>query len=261
MTDIRLKEYLNPQAVTMDFLLRPTGLLDEREEFASSIRVALGTDALASASDILPDPDSTDRRGWWGDLDAEEIWSGWDIGVLNWLLSRAKITDATAQEGSTLERARRYTISALQPFIDMGAASQINVVATRTDLQEIVVDVKIYRGPLSEIALRYQVLWEEDAILEDADKVSVSTDTKIRVPFRNLTLSSTFPILSRIAPPAGQLRLSTIQPGLLPIFAPPAGQFATSRTSPSVVGSTPLLIMAPISGQLVLSPTPPTRAP
>jgi hypothetical protein len=41
------------------------GTLDDREELATAGRVALGTDARAGELDTLPDPDSTDRRGWW----------------------------------------------------------------------------------------------------------------------------------------------------------------------------------------------------
>ena len=66
------------------------------------IKVALLTFALADADDILPDPDSTDRCGWWGDLDAETIWDGWPIGAKIWLLSHSKITPAEAKQGATL---------------------------------------------------------------------------------------------------------------------------------------------------------------
>lgn len=146
----------------MDWLLRSTLELDEREELATAARVALGSDGLAGAGDILPDPDSSDRRGWWGDLDAEEIWGGWTLGCKNWLLSRAKITDVPAFEGSTVDRARRYTLEALQPFIDRGIGSQLDVVATRVGLERIEVHAVIYRGPVVEIDLRYQILWEEE---------------------------------------------------------------------------------------------------
>jgi phage gp46-like protein len=66
MTDVRLKEYSSLEGVTMDFLLLDSGRLDEREELATAVRVALGTDAKADDAEVLPDPDSTDRRGWWG---------------------------------------------------------------------------------------------------------------------------------------------------------------------------------------------------
>lgn len=162
MTDVRLQEYASLEGVTMDWLLRSTLELDEREELATAARVALGTDALADANDILPDPDSTDRRGWWGDFEADEIWGGWPIGCKNWLLARAKITDTPAYEGSTVDRARRYTAEALQPFIDQDIGSRLDVVATRVGLERIEVKAVIYRGPVTEIDLRYQILWNEE---------------------------------------------------------------------------------------------------
>src|SRR5262245_45279219 len=137
MTDIKLQEYRSLEGVTMDFLLKPDGTLDESEELATAVRVALGTDKLADANEVLPDPDSTDRRGWWADYQAEELWDGWPIGTKNWLLSRAKITDAMAEEGSTLERARIYTLEALQPLIDRRVCSRVDVEATRTELERI----------------------------------------------------------------------------------------------------------------------------
>jgi phage gp46-like protein len=165
MTDIRIKENFSLEAVTMDWLLQG-GVLDEREELATSARVALGTDALAGPDEVLPDPDSTDRAGWWGDYQATEIWDGWPIGVKNWLLKRAKILQSPSWEGSTLERARNYTRQALQPFVDRNIASAISVTAERIDLYEIVVTAIIYRGPKEEIILRYQYLWETPVVQE-----------------------------------------------------------------------------------------------
>lgn len=161
MTDARLKEYSSLAGVTMDLLLLSTGHLDETEELATAARVALGTDRLADVDDVLPDPDSSDRRGWWGDFEADLIWGGWPIGTKNWLLTRAKITDAPSQEGSTVVRAKLYTQEALQPFIDQRFASEMTVSAVRTDIQQIEVTAKIYRGPVAEIDLRYQLLWQE----------------------------------------------------------------------------------------------------
>ena len=167
MTDARLKTYFSLEGVTMDWLMLDTGLLDEREELATAARVALGTDRMADNNEVLPDPDSTDRRGWWGDLDAEEIWGGWPIGCKNWLLTRAKITGEESMEGSTLDRAQRYTQEALRPFIEKRIATQMSVVANRTELQRIEVEAKIYRGPTDEIDLRYQLLWQpEDSVVD-----------------------------------------------------------------------------------------------
>jgi phage gp46-like protein len=121
---------------------------------------------MADLNEVLPDPDSSYRRGWWGDFEAEEIWGGWPIGCKNWLLSRSKITQAPASEGSTLARAQRYTQEALLPFIDKQIASRMTVSATRTELQRIEVIATIYRGPNEEIDLRYQPLWQEEVVLD-----------------------------------------------------------------------------------------------
>src|SRR5262252_8160155 len=99
MPDIRLvQNAIFPNApaysVTMDWSLLGDGTLDETQALATAVIVALGTDGLAAISDVLPDPDSVDRAGWWANLDAEEIWDGWDIGCKLWLLKRDKIVGA-----------------------------------------------------------------------------------------------------------------------------------------------------------------------
>jgi phage gp46-like protein len=157
MTDIRIVNQASLAGIWADYLFAK-GRLDESNELMTAVTVALLTDSLADANDVLPDPDSTDRRGWWGDTDAD-IWEGWPIGCKNWLLLRAKITDANSFEGATVVRAEMYTRQALQPFIDKKICSRVDVTATRTDDQQIDVTVVIYRGPLVEIELRFQNLW------------------------------------------------------------------------------------------------------
>src|SRR4051812_1651501 len=73
-------------SVTIDWQLLDDGTLDDRQALATAVVVALGTNALADVDDRLPDPDSTDRQGWWGDMDAEAIWNAWPIGTKLWLL-------------------------------------------------------------------------------------------------------------------------------------------------------------------------------
>ena len=111
----------------------------------------------------LPDPDATDRRGWWGDLDAEELWGGWPVGCLLWLLSRAKITGVGAKQGSTMAKADGWTRDAMQPFTQRRIASRIDVLADQTAIDRIDVGVVIYRGPEPIIELRYAELWDEMA--------------------------------------------------------------------------------------------------
>jgi phage gp46-like protein len=160
--DIRLvQNTLFPNySVTVDWLLLPNGTLDDTQALATAIVVALGTNALASINDDLPDPDSVDRMGWWGDLDAQLIWGGWPIGSKLWLLARTKILPPSARQGSTMVLVENYIRNAIQPFVDNKICSGFNVWTTRVDPQRIDALIRIYRGPLPDIELRYAVLWD-----------------------------------------------------------------------------------------------------
>lgn len=163
MTDIRIIQVKTPFELTLDWLKTPFGMLDETQELATAVIVALGTDRLADADDTLPDLDSTDRRGWWGDIDAEVIWGGWTIGTRCWLLTRSKIVGAESVEGATVARAELYVREAIRPFITNRVASRYLVSAERTARDRIDVSVIIYRGPLPAIELRYQLFWDLQA--------------------------------------------------------------------------------------------------
>lgn len=163
MTDIRIIQIKSPFEITLDWLMTPLAMLDETQELATAVIVALGTDRLALFDDVLPDPDSDDRRGWWGDTDAEVIWGGWTIGTRCWLLRRAKITGPDSIEGSTVARADYYVRESLRPFVEKHIASAIDVEAARVDRDRIDVRAVIYRGPLPAIELRYQSLWIDQA--------------------------------------------------------------------------------------------------
>jgi phage gp46-like protein len=160
--DIRLvQNAIYPRySVTLDWRLLPDGTLDDSQALATAICVALGTNAIASENDILPDPDSTDRCGWWGDLDAELIWNGWPIGSKLWLLRRSKINSASSRDGSTLVVIENYIRDAIQPFVDRRICTSYSIVVSRVDKQRIDALLTIYRGPLPAIELRYAVLWD-----------------------------------------------------------------------------------------------------
>ena len=161
--DIRFLQQLDfpAYAVTLDWLMNDMNLIADGLDLQSAVIVALGTDALAPVDEPLPDPDATDRRGWWGDLDADVIWGGWPIGCLLWLLSRAKVTDALAKGGSTLARADGWTRDAMKPFVDNLIASQIDTLPEQIGRDRIDIGVVIYRGPDAAINLRYSELWDE----------------------------------------------------------------------------------------------------
>jgi phage gp46-like protein len=162
MPDIRLVQYTDfPVSFAIDWVLLGDGTLDDTQALATAVIVALGTNRLALPSDILPDPDSTDRQGWWGDLDAEEIWGGWTIGCRLWLLKRSKITGPAAIGGATVTLVEQYIREALQPFVDLKIASSFDVAAARVGLERIDARVRLYRGPELAVDLQYEVLWDE----------------------------------------------------------------------------------------------------
>jgi phage gp46-like protein len=162
MPDIRLVQNIEfpKYSVTVDWNLLSDGTLDDTQSLATAVIVALGTDALALPGDVLPDLDDTDRRGWWGDFDAEEIWDGWPIGSRLWLLQRAKITGSGAQQGPTTVRVENYIREAIQPFIDRRIATHMEVEATHVSRDRIDARVRLFRGPSLEVDLRYQILWD-----------------------------------------------------------------------------------------------------
>lgn len=161
MTDVRIVSAATLRRTVADWLLQKDGTLDESNELANVVKVALMTDRLAAKGEVLPDPDSDDRRGWWADANAEVIWRGWSIGTKNWLLTRAKISDKYSAEGDTVYRAEAYTREALSPMITNKMCSRIEVSAERVERERINVRVMIYRGPEVEIELRFQSLWDE----------------------------------------------------------------------------------------------------
>jgi phage gp46-like protein len=127
---------------------------------ATAVVVALGTNAIASLDDRLPDPDSTNREGWWGDLDADVIWNGWPIGTKLWLMRRSAIESSQGKYGSTQTLIMNYIRDAIQPFVDRKIATRYQIMSMRVDKQSIDAVIRLYRGPTAAIDLMYQMLWQ-----------------------------------------------------------------------------------------------------
>ena len=151
--------FIEPEAISLDWLLGPADETDGSGDLVAAVVIALCTDRRAKPDDVLPDPDNDDRRGWWGDTDAEEIWEGWPIGSRLWLLERAKITGANARIGSLIARVEEYIREALKPFQDKGIVTRFSAVATRIGTERIDAEVRLYRGNLPAIELRFADLW------------------------------------------------------------------------------------------------------
>lgn len=164
--DIRLVQSFRPlyYSVTVDWDLLLNGALDDRQALCTAVVVALGTDALAAPDDVLPDPDDTDRAGWWGDMDAGEIWNGWPIGTKLWLMRRSGIFPMGYSHGATQALIVMYIRDSLQPFVDRKICTSFEVISARVDKQRIDALVRMFRGPKTSIDLQYQILW--DGIIE-----------------------------------------------------------------------------------------------
>lgn len=147
--------------VPLSWLFDPIDDDGGSDDLAESVVVALGTDRRALADDVLPDPRDDDRRGFWGDTDAERVWNGWPVGSRFWLLRRAKITDAGAREGATIARVNEYAAEAIRPFQDLKICSRFSISSERVGLGRINTSITLYRGPNAEVALAYQYLWNE----------------------------------------------------------------------------------------------------
>jgi phage gp46-like protein len=166
MPDIRIAQSGGPfaavpsYAVRLDWLLTPQGL-DETQALATAVIVALGTDRLALQDDVLPDPLVNDRRGWWGDLEADSIWSGWPIGSRLWEMARDKITGANAKVGATTAKAYAFILEAIQPFKDNGLVSDFTIEVTQPSPSRISATITLLRERSPAIALVFQDLWDE----------------------------------------------------------------------------------------------------
>lgn len=147
--------------VTIDWSLLQDGTLDDTQALATAIVVALGTNGLADVDDELPDPDSTDRCGWWGDLDCDTIWNAWPIGCKLWLFRRSAIRPPQAKSGQTIALIRNAIYAAIQPYVTAQIISTFDAYVARVDRQRVDADIIIYKGPTPAIQMRYTVLWDE----------------------------------------------------------------------------------------------------
>jgi phage gp46-like protein len=165
MTDIRIVQVGVSEAVTLDWLKTTNALLpaqnglDETQALATAVTIAFCTDRLAETSDTLPIPGSTDRKGWWGDDGAADIWNGWPVGSRFWLMKRDKITDSNYSGGSTSARAIAFANQCLQPFVDAKIISDFDIDVAQASRNAVDVTATLYRGPLPAISLQFQSLW------------------------------------------------------------------------------------------------------
>lgn len=134
-------------AVIQDYDLATT------DGLRSALIISYFTDRRASADDALPDG-SSDRRGWWGDGQAEDDPEGDLIGSRLWLLARAK---ATAE---TLQKCKEYLDEAVRWLVDDGVAKSVEHVVERLDLETLAFKATVIRPSGERISYRFNRVWE-----------------------------------------------------------------------------------------------------
>lgn len=166
MPDIRLEEQSQdlPGGVSsikhnaqLDWVITSNGI-DETEDLATAIRLALGTDHLANPDDTLPDNYSNDLRGWWGDLDAGSIWGGWNVGSRLWEMQRDKLTFSGYRKGSTTAKVINFVTEAMQPFVDNKIIKTYTIDVKEKGRDRIEVSLILYRTMQPAVTLRYAIL-------------------------------------------------------------------------------------------------------
>jgi phage gp46-like protein len=150
MTDIRIA--WTADELRADWLLAGN-TLDTSRALATAVVVALMTHRTAEADDPLPHF-ASDRRGWWADHEAGEVWNGWPIGSRLWLLSREKQTQETRN------RAEAYIREALDPFVERRIVSRYDLDVAWFAHERLGAVVTLYRGPRESIAVRFETLWD-----------------------------------------------------------------------------------------------------
>jgi len=138
--------------------LTSTNDLESDGGLETAVFISLFTDRRAKDDDILPDPRSDDKRGWWGDL-AKPIEEGDQIGSRLWLLERSKTTENILTLGKT------YIQESLQWMIDDLVADSIDVTTERQGTpgnDRFVFSATIKRGSetVLQVSIKYADKWE-----------------------------------------------------------------------------------------------------
>lgn len=129
---------------------------------ATSVLISLFSDARAPSPAVLPIGEDS-RRGWWGDLDAEDM-----TGSLLWLIRREKAIPEVAA------KAQQYCVEALRWLKDEEIAESYSVEATIIKPFSLQIKISIVRGT----ARRYSYLWK--AVEDYAGMVVQNTSVQLQ---------------------------------------------------------------------------------
>lgn len=151
----------DPLLLQGDWVLEPPDLAGGAD-LESAVILSLFTDRLALPDDPLPDPSDGDRRGWWADWNADEVFDQ-PVGLIGsriWLLEREKATNDVRL------RAEDYTREALQWLLDDDVADEVNVAAEWAGVApgRLDVAVEIIRNGRVLLARSYSWAWAQRGV-------------------------------------------------------------------------------------------------
>jgi phage gp46-like protein len=126
--------------------------LRSNQDLETSVIISLFSDRLANSDDLIPDPFSTNRRGWWADTYNTEL-----IGSRLWLLSRAKSSPAL------LPIAQGYVQEALQWLIDDKVVSSMDIqvffIHNAPSMLGIV--ITLFQKGQNKVAIEFEYVWNQ----------------------------------------------------------------------------------------------------
>lgn len=140
--------------------LTATQDLESDEGLETAVIISLFTDARAFDDDVLPDFNSTDKRGWWGDL-VSPVSDGDKIGSKLWLLERSSTREDVPQ------KAKQYAMEALRWMITDGVAIKTEVEAERqgrVGQDVLALKVKIFKKDGTSVAVEFEDVWAAQAL-------------------------------------------------------------------------------------------------
>jgi phage gp46-like protein len=124
------------------------------EGLGSAVIISLFSDMRADIGDQLPDPESTDRRGFWGDiLDPDVV--GDKLGSKLWLLERAIMID------KDFNLVEQYVLESLEWMKEDDVAKDIQVTVERKDDGRVYFQADIYKSDDTVENLRFDLEWME----------------------------------------------------------------------------------------------------
>jgi len=165
MSDIRIT--WSPEMLRGDILF-PRQRTTETA-LAAAVAVSLLTHRTAEADDELPNG-TTDRKGWWGDHEARDLYGGTPIGSRLWLLVREKQTEETRR------RADEYIREALEWVTADRLAERVDVNVFWFAHERLGAEIVLWRGAQGSIAIRFERLWAEVAAGGPAPPITTPAD-------------------------------------------------------------------------------------